>query len=66
MGFFEDAVDYTNKRLDQSKKNIERNYVQKLKKASDAVVLRKLKQAEEEGHYLYDVTYEEARKRGLV
>ena len=64
MGFFEDAVDYTNKRLDQSKKNIERNYVQKLKKASDAVVLRKLKQAEEEGHYLYDVTYEEARKRG--
>ncbi len=66
MGFFEDAVDYTNKRLDQSKKNIERNYVQKLRKASDAVVLRKLKQAEEEGHYLYDVTYEEARKRGLV
>lgn len=66
MGFFEDAVDYTNKRLEQSKKNIERNYVQKLKKASDAVVLRKLKQAEEEGHYLYDVTYEEARKRGLV
>lgn len=66
MGFFEDAVDYTNKRLDQSKKNIERNYVQKLRKASDAVVLRRLKQAEEEGHYLYDVTYEEARKRGLV
>ncbi len=66
MGFFEDAVDYTNKKLDQNKKNIERNYVQKLRKAPDAIVMQKLRLAEEQGNYLYDVTYDEARKRGLV
>ena len=66
MGFFEDAVDYANKQANQTKKNIERKYVQNLRKASDAIVMQKLRQAEEEGHFLYDVTYAEARKRGLV
>lgn len=66
MGFFEDAVDYANKKLDQNKKNIERNYVQKLRKAPDAIVMQKLRLAEEEGNFLYDATYAEARKRGLV
>lgn len=66
MSTFDDAIDYVNRKTQDSLDRIEKNYVQKLKKASDAVVMRKLRQAEEEGHYLYDVTYQEARKRGLV
>ena len=40
--------------------------MQKLRKAPDAIVMQKLRLAEEQGNYLYDVTYDEARKRGLV
>ena len=66
MGFLERGAEYVNNQYNKSLKGIEKNYTEKLRKSSDSVVMSKLQQAEREGHYLYDVTLKEAKKRGLV
>lgn len=66
MERWEKVVNYVNEKNQEHLDRIERDYKKKLRSASDAVVMQKLRMAEEQNHYLYDVTYQEAQRRGLV
>lgn len=65
------AVNSFEKQLDKNVDGVVAAYKKKIREVSDSQVLYKLSEAEEKmdtdvGMRIYDVTYAEARRRGLV
>lgn len=53
--------------LNENANRISKKYEQQLRSASDSTVLSKLRDAEDSNNsQIYDTTYKEARRRGLV
>lgn len=53
--------------LNEKVNDIQKKYERQLRTASDSTVLSKLRDAENSSNsQIYDITYKEARRRGLV
>jgi len=70
MGFFDaltKVANYAEKEMEKNSQHMAQTFKQKLRGASDSVVLAKMRQTEEQGAYiLYDIAKEEAERRGLI